>query len=104
MKKTILLTLLAATALPLMAQDFVAPIPRQPDQPAPKIVPAPDAGGAIPTMMRTAEPLQMLNPRAPRAYGDGRQFVEYDHGDPFQSPYRRPRPMGIRLFSVNLNW
>lgn len=83
------------------AQDFVAPMPPPEREPAPTREMAPPAvDGALPNAVRSPNPLQMVNPFAPRAYGSGRQYVEHDERDPFlESHERRPRPIGIRLFT-----
>lgn len=32
-------------------------------------------GGALPALFRSSEPLQMINPFAPKEYGDGTQYI-----------------------------
>ncbi|HNQ88194.1 MAG TPA: hypothetical protein PKM73_06250 [Verrucomicrobiota bacterium] len=50
--------------------------------------------GAIPAIARSENPLQMINPLAPAAYGDGTEFLELD-------PITRA-PQGVTLFSFSL--
>jgi len=41
-----------------------------------------DVDGVIPRAIRGGNPLQMLNPRAPRKYGTSQEAVVYDQNDP----------------------
>ena len=50
--------------------------------------------GVVPRAIRSGNPLQMINPFAPAAYGDGRDVTRREPSDPFQ------RPEGIKLVTV----
>jgi hypothetical protein len=55
---------------------------------------APFVGGAGPAIVRSRKPLQMLNPAAPKEYGDGTQFLSRNpHTD---------EPEGVTLLSFRL--
>jgi hypothetical protein len=43
--------------------------------------------------------VQMINPRAPRAYGDARDLLVYDQNQPSTRETLRPRPIAVTLFS-----
>jgi hypothetical protein len=99
--KTILLALVAVASLSISAsaQDFVAPLP-PPERVPPEEVAPPAVDGALPRAVRSGNPLQMVNPAAPREYGSGTAHVDYVDRDPFlETQDRRPRPIGIRLFT-----
>ncbi len=63
-------------------------------QPSPAAPPAEPAarGGVISTAIRHRNPLQMLNPRAPKKYGNSQQHITTDPHDP-------GKPTGISLFA-----
>lgn len=101
MKRILLIVSLVVVGGSLRAQDFTA---RQrhalPPQKAPIVIPAPPVDGAVQKAARTGNPLQMLNPFAPREYGNGSECVYHDQDDYFQDHYNHAvRPKGIRLFS-----
>ena len=87
MKICLIATLLIAAAVTSGVAEthtFIAPLPqtRQPRQrPAPPIS-KPDVDGVIPRAVRGGNPLQMLNPRAPRKYGTSQEAITYDPNDP----------------------
>lgn len=100
--KTLVLAGFLAITISAQAQDFMAPLPRVPVEPPPPRV-APPAGieGAIPRAIRSGNPLQMINPFAPREYGTGEALVYFEQEDPFfRPPLKQARPVGITLFSV----
>lgn len=104
MKKLIFTLIAAAGVQGAVAQDFQAPIDRgeRAVRDTPRVEdPATGVGGAIPRAMRSGNPLQMINPRAPLQYGTGYDLVSYEQSDPFMRPHeRKVRPQGIRLFSI----
>jgi hypothetical protein len=77
--------LIAAAVTPVVAAEtFTAPVtdkkPRH--RPAPPISQKTEVDGVIPRAIRGGNPLQMLNPRAPRKYGTSQEAVSYDQNDP----------------------
>ena len=50
--------------------------------------------GVVPRLIRSGNPLQMINPFAPASYGDGRDVTRREAGDPYQ------RPQGIKLATI----
>lgn len=72
-------------APPLTAGEVTEPKPEM----APPIV-----GGAGPAIVRARQPLQMLNPAAPKEYGDGTQFLS-------RNPHTN-EPEGVTLLSFRL--
>ena len=48
--------------------------------------------GSVTRAARSGNPLQMINPLAPKEYGDGTDVTRHEPDDPFQ------RPQGLRLF------
>ena len=50
--------------------------------------------GSVTRTIRSRNPLQMVNPFAPKEYGDGADVTRHEPEDPFQ------RPEGLRLFAV----
>ncbi|MFN2507722.1 MAG: hypothetical protein ABR589_03005 [Chthoniobacterales bacterium] len=87
MKKYLLATILiAAAACTTHAQTFRAPAtetPRERAERSPAPVRDRDVGGAIPRGVRGGNPLQLLNPKAPRRYyGRHEETVTYDPNNP----------------------
>jgi hypothetical protein len=100
MKKTLLTILLLSTAAPVFAQTFVAPMRRVPPPRDARVIQNRPTEGAIQRGVRRGNPLQMVNPFAPREYGSGTDFVSTQR-DPFQHPYGSVvRPTGVRLVTV----
>jgi hypothetical protein len=69
------------------------------------IVPVSDAvrtEGALQRGVRVGNPMQMINPRAPGEYGDGREFITPRYQDAGLRPRDASRsfPIGLRLFSI----
>ena len=57
--------------------------------------------GIIPRATRVNQPLQMLNPLAPREYGNGSEFVSGYNDDPGQGPKnQKNNATGFKLFAV----
>lgn len=84
----------AACAATASAQTYTAPAtPVRPIQPPPPIT-ARDIGGVIPRMVRTNNPGQMVNPRAPARYGTAEQSV-------LLKPDGSGKWNGLRLFVIN---
>ena len=64
-------------------------------KPAPAVAARPaQVDGVVPRAIRSGNPLQMINPFAPAAYGDGRDVTRREPSDPYQ------RPEGIKLVTV----
>ncbi len=102
MKTTVIAALLVAAAgVGAQAQPPAAPTdsfhapatqPKHP-RPAPPISQKTTVDGVIPRAIRGGNPLQMLNPRAPRKYGTSQEAVTYDPDDPYK--WR-----GIKFFEI----
>ncbi|MGH8047561.1 MAG: hypothetical protein ACREKL_09965 [Chthoniobacterales bacterium] len=86
------LGLLAGNA---MAQDFVAPQTQQnvPVIPAPREMP-PNIEGIVKEIFSVKKPWQLVNPAAPKQYGDGRNNVSYSEKDP-------GKPKGFIVFALD---
>ena len=102
MKTTLIASLLVVVAAigvqaqPPPTDSFQAPAgPRtqQRPKPAPPISQKTTVDGVIPRAIRGGNPLQMLNPRAPRRYGTSQEAVSYDSEDPYK--WR-----GIKFFEI----
>lgn len=98
MKNYLLLAVFfAASAAVASAQDFRAPIDRRPRdrvERAPAPITDRNVVGGIPRGMRGGNPIQLLNPRAPRRYfGPPHQTVTVD-------PYTG-KVTGIILFGIH---
>jgi len=97
MKKLALAMFFTCFAQPGYAQDFAAPAqPRRVPTPEPRKTPVilgRQVGGVIPRAIRSRNPAQMLNPRAPASYGTAEQNVTY-------KPDGSGRWNGIKLFSI----
>jgi hypothetical protein len=102
MKTCLIACLLIAAAIPAVnaqtpnvSGNFTAPaVPNPPrHRPAPPISEKPTVDGVVPRAIRGGNPLQMLNPRAPRKYGTSQEAVTYDQDDPYK--WR-----GIKLFEI----
>jgi hypothetical protein len=89
--------LIAAAAIPAVAETntFVAPVTqtKQRHRPPPPISKR-DVDGVIPRAFRGGNPLQMLNPRAPRKYGTSQEAVSFDVTD----LYHPEKWRGIKFF------
>jgi hypothetical protein len=102
MKKIIVSLLVLFVVQECWAQDFVARIQRRQRVKPQVIVLQPRADGALVRAVRAANPLDMVNPYATRAYGDGQALVYYDENDPFQGAGgRKSRAQGIRVLSID---
>lgn len=85
MKTYLIATLLIASAsTPSLAETFTAPVnqTKAHPRPAPPISKRTQVDGVIPRAFRGGNPLQMLNPRAPRKYGTSQEAILYDQDDP----------------------
>ena len=84
--RLIALLLIAAAATSIAAETYTTratPDRRRPrERPAPPISQKPDVDGVVPRAVRGGNPLQMLNPRAPRKYGTSQEAITYDQNDP----------------------
>jgi hypothetical protein len=103
MKTFLVIVALAFTGSSLWAQDFSThrrPVPPATKQPKTTIVTTRPADGAIQKAVRSGAPLQMLNPFAPKEYGNGAECVYYDENDNFQKT-KDAKPKGIRLFAFS---
>lgn len=88
--------LIAAAVTPVVAAEtFVAPVTpkKERQRPAPPISKR-DVDGVIPRAFRGGNPLQMLNPRAPRRYGTSQDAVVFDVSD----LYHGGKWKGIKFF------
>ena len=76
--------LIAAAVTPAVAETLTAPVTpaKQRTRPAPPISQRPTIDGIVPRAMRGGNPLQMLNPRAPRKYGTSLEALSYVQEDP----------------------
>jgi hypothetical protein len=76
--------LIGAAVTPVVAQTFTAPVSptKAHPRPAPPISKKTEVDGVVPRAIRGGNPLQMLNPRAPRKYGTSLEAVSYDQDDP----------------------
>jgi hypothetical protein len=76
--------LIAAAVSPVVAETFTVPVTptKARPRPAPPISRRTQVDGVIPRAIRGGNPLQMLNPRAPRKYGTSQEAVSYDQDDP----------------------
>ena len=98
MKICLIVALLITVAISRSVAEtntFVAPVTpkKHTERPAPPIYKR-DVDGVIPRAVRGGNPLQMLNPRAPRKYGTSQDAVSMDLTD-----LRRPeRWLGIKFF------
>jgi hypothetical protein len=95
MKTVLIATLLIAAAVTSVVAEtnkFVAPVTskKQRERPAPPVYKR-EVDGVIPRAFRGGNPLQMLNPRAPRKYGTSQEAITYDVNDP-------KRWIGIKFF------
>jgi hypothetical protein len=102
MKTYLIATLLIAAAIstvaaetPTASGNFTAPTApsQQRHRPAPPISQKTTVDGVVPRAIRGGNPLQMLNPRAPRKYGTSQEAVSYDQDEPYK--WR-----GIKLFEI----
>ena len=90
---------LLALATHVMAQDFVAPAQprREIRPPAPKPVTPldPDSAieGVVAAAFQTRQPWQLINPLAPKGYGDGRYLTSWDPND-------EGKPKGFIIFGI----
>ena len=89
--------LIAAAVTPVGAKTktFTAPVTqtKQTHRPPPPISRR-DVDGVIPRAIRGGNPLQMLNPNAPRRYGTSQEAVSFDLTDMYH-PYKW---RGIKFF------
>ena len=61
---------------------------------APVVTLSPRTDGVIPRAIRSGQPLQMINPFAPAAYGSGEENARHEPNDPYA------RPQGLKLATV----
>ena len=100
MKKIMFALLAMFVVQEMRAQDFVVTQHRRARPQAQVVFVTPRVDGAVPRAVRLGNPLQMLNPYAPREYGEGDEFVSYTDRDPFQGAAgRRSHSQGIKVLS-----
>ena len=82
-------------AVPALAQEFVAPQTQRqaPIIKAPEPMP-PQIEGIVKQIFDVQKPWQLVNPDAPKQYGDGRNNVTYSEKDP-------GKPKGFILFAID---
>jgi hypothetical protein len=110
MKTYLIAALLIAAALTSVVAEtntFVAPATpkKQRERPAPAITKR-EVDGVIPRAIRGGNPLQMLNPRAPRKYGTSQEAVCFDPEPMNQRPGSNGQTdagkwKGIKFFVFN---
>jgi hypothetical protein len=85
----------AAQSPPRGTGNFTTPpAPSKPrHRPAPPVSQKAVVDGVIPRAVRNGNPLQMLNPNAPRRYGTSQEAVTYDPDDPYKWK-------GIKFFEI----
>jgi len=104
MKKTLLTVFLCTLALPAFSQTFTATRSgRRAQRPAPAVT-EPREEGSLQRAVRKGNPLQLINPLAPKEFGSGESVIVYQApGDPTPDPDQRhnpqPRPVAVRLLS-----
>ena len=107
MKKTLLIVSLCTLALPAFSQtstqNFTARYGRRAQRATPPTA-EPRDEGAIQRAVRKGNPLQLINPFAPKEFGSGQDMVVYQEPqgpapDPEQRHNPQPRPVGVRLLS-----
>jgi hypothetical protein len=79
------------------AQDFVVtkPRPNVPVVPTPKLHERPSVDGIVAEIFTVKKPWQLVNPLAPKQYGNGGKTVSYSESDP-------GKPKGFIV--VGLEW
>jgi hypothetical protein len=100
MKKTLLiLSLAVCAAVTARANDLNLSQTQRGLAVSRKVNVQPRNEGAIQRGVRNGNILQLINPFAPREYGDGSDFVYFDENDISQhTPAGRPIGKGIKLF------
>lgn len=99
MRLGIIALLLLSLSASGFAQDFVAPIqPRReirPPTPRPVTPLDPDSAveGAVAAAFQSRHPWQLINPLAPKGYGDGRYLTSWDPND-------EGKPKGFIVFGI----
>lgn len=102
MKKTLLIVSFCLLAVPAFSQ-FTATYGRRVQKPTPPFR-TPQGEGAIQRAVRVGNPLQLINPLAPKEYGSGEDVLVYQTEaapapDPQQRHNPQARPIGVRLFT-----
>lgn len=98
--KYTLAILLFSTAF-ASAQDFVAPAQKAPTQRTIQVTPQIRVTGPAARAMRAGNPAQLINPFAPREYGDASGSVVYESSDPIVRVHGRERAQGVILIALN---
>ncbi len=93
MKAVVAMILVAAGTA--SAQEFVAPQrPREiPIVPAPVVEPPVTTEGIVAKIFNVEKPWQLLNPAAPKSYGNGTSSTSWSENDP-------GKPKGFILFGI----
>lgn len=78
-----------------MAQEFVAPKPKPVEVPIvhEPVQQRPAVAGIVAEIFNVKKPWQLVNPLAPKDYGDGRKMVSYSEKEP-------GKPKGFIVASV----
>lgn len=77
-------------------EEFVAPLPREiPTRPLPVTPdPKPTIEGIVAEVFRSGQPWQLVNPLAPKRFGDGRNTTSWDPENP-------GKPKGFIVFALD---
>jgi hypothetical protein len=77
-------------------EEFVAPLPREiPTRPLPMTPdPKPTIEGIVAEVFRDRQPWQLVNPLAPKRFGDGRKTTSWDPENP-------GKPKGFIVFALD---
>ncbi|MFY8217299.1 MAG: hypothetical protein ACOVMP_11940 [Chthoniobacterales bacterium] len=80
----------------LAQEEFVAPVPREiPTRPLPVTPdPKPTIEGIVAEVFRDRQPWQLVNPLAPKRFGDGRKTTSWDPENP-------GKPKGFIVFALD---
>jgi len=91
------LSVLVAVGPSVFAQEdgeFVAPTQPTPGEIEPAVESdRPSIEGIVAAIFKTPRPLQLINPLAPKSYGNGEKFVSKDPNDP-------GKPQGLIVLSL----
>ena len=102
MKTFLLLASVLIIGGSVRAQDFSAQQHQRKHVIVPeKVRPPAPYEGAIPRVIHSGNPLQMINPFAPKEYGSGAQLVSDERNEATQPVHHKGQPgLGIKVFSI----